>query len=82
MKKSKFKDFDLGDRIVYNVYTLFPNEVVAIKKLWFYPRISGIFLLPDVAKSDSMTEMIKVVIVGVCVHIFNEKHQILFDSKW
>ncbi len=33
MKKSKFKDFDLGDRIVYNVYTLFPNEVVAIKKL-------------------------------------------------
>ena len=34
VKKSKLKlELKPGDRIVYNVYTLFPNEVLAIKKL-------------------------------------------------
>ncbi len=34
VKKSKLKlELKSGDRIVYNVYTLFPNEVLAIKKL-------------------------------------------------
>lgn len=34
IKKSKLKiDLKPGDRIVYNVYTLFPNEVLALKKL-------------------------------------------------
>jgi len=34
VKKMKFgNELRSGDRIVYNVYTLFPNEIVAIKKL-------------------------------------------------
>ena len=34
VKKSKLKvNLNVGDRFVYNVYTLFPNEVLAIKKL-------------------------------------------------
>lgn len=34
VKESKFNvDLNAGDRFVYNVYTLFPNEILAIKKL-------------------------------------------------
>ncbi len=34
VKKSKLdSSINIGDRVVYSVYTLFPNEVVAIKKL-------------------------------------------------
>lgn len=34
IKKSKLNiDLKPGDRIVYNVYTLFPNEILALKKL-------------------------------------------------
>ena len=34
IKKSKLNvNLSTGDRIVYNVYTLFPNEILALKKL-------------------------------------------------